>query len=57
MYWKKTFQIPREANLSVDACDLIRRMITDSEARLGRNGADEIKAHPFFKNFNWSNLR
>lgn len=32
-------------------------MITDSENRLGRNGADEIKAHPFFKGFDWSNMR
>ena len=32
-------------------------MITDPENRLGRNGADEIKAHPFFKGFDWNNLR
>lgn len=32
-------------------------MITDPEVRLGRNGADEIKAHPFFIGFDWTNLR
>ena len=32
-------------------------MIVDSEVRLGRNGADEIKAHPFFNGFDWTNLR
>jgi protein-serine/threonine kinase len=32
-------------------------MITDPEVRLGRNGADEIKAHPFFNGFDWTNLR
>lgn len=32
-------------------------MIADSEVRLGRNGADEIKAHPFFNGFDWTNLR
>jgi protein-serine/threonine kinase len=32
-------------------------MITDSENRLGRNGADEIKAHPFFKDLDWDKLR
>lgn len=32
-------------------------MITDAETRLGRNGADEIKAHPFFAGFDWANVR
>jgi len=32
-------------------------MITDPEVRLGRNGADEIKAHSFFNGFDWTNLR
>lgn len=30
-------------------------MIQDS--RLGRNGVQEIKSHPFFKSINWTNLR
>jgi protein-serine/threonine kinase len=24
---------------------------------LGRNGADEIKAHPYFAGFDWTNVR
>jgi serine/threonine kinase 38 len=32
-------------------------MITDTEVRLGRNGAEEIKAHPFFNGFEWSGIR
>jgi len=32
-------------------------MINDSEVRLGRNGADEIKNHPFFEGFDWVNVR
>lgn len=32
-------------------------MICDTETRLGRNGVDEIKAHPFFKGIDWDNLR
>ena len=29
----------------------------DADDRLGANGVDEIKAHPFFRNVNWSELR
>ena len=31
-------------------------MIADSDVRLGRNGAEEIKAHPFFEGFDWEGL-
>ena len=29
----------------------------DADDRLGANGVDEIKAHPFFRNLDWANLR
>lgn len=32
-------------------------MICDHEHRLGRNGAEEIIAHPFFYGINWEQLR
>lgn len=32
-------------------------MIADSDVRLGRNGAEEIKAHPFFEGFDWEGVR
>jgi serine/threonine kinase 38 len=32
-------------------------MVTDAENRLGRNGAEEIKCHPFFDGFDWKNVR
>lgn len=48
LHWKRTFQIPDEAKLSKNAKDLLLKMVTDADKRLGRNGADEIKAHPFF---------
>lgn len=57
LHWKKTFYIPKEARLSPNAIDILTKMINDSEIRLGRNGADEIKAHPFFNGFDWTNVR
>jgi hypothetical protein len=32
-------------------------LIADSEIRLGRNGVDEIKNHPFFEGMDWNGLR
>ena len=57
MHWRKTLSIPKEANLSTSATDLLKKLITDSATRLGRNGASEIKAHPFFLGVNWDNIR
>lgn len=57
LHWKKTLVIPPEANLSVAATDLIRKMICDSDRRLGRGGAREIKEHPFFDGTDWDTLR
>jgi len=53
----KYLQIPNEIKLSKEALDLIFRMISDSDKRLGKNGADEIKSHPFFKGIDWNNIR
>lgn len=49
--------IPTESNLSPAATDLLKKLVSDSENRLGRNGADEIKRHPFFEGLDWDNLR
>ena len=57
LHWKRTFQIPVEANLSANATDILNKLIADPEVRLGRNGADEIKAHPFFETTDWDSLR
>ncbi|CAK63352.1 unnamed protein product (macronuclear) [Paramecium tetraurelia] len=55
--WKKTLVIPQEAKLSPAATDLILRLMTDAQNRLGVNGVNEIKAHPFFAGIDWKNLR
>ena len=55
--WEKYLQVPPEIKLSNEANDLIKRMISDPTKRLGKNGADEIKAHPFFKGVDWDHIR
>lgn len=57
VHWKKHFTIPLDANLSLEADNLIRRLVTVPESRLGLGGADEIKRHPFFKKLDWDNIR
>jgi hypothetical protein len=57
LHWKKTFSIPSDAKLSPAATDILKRMINDSEVRLGRNGCDEIRNHPFFEGFDWNGVR
>ncbi|KAL4499268.1 hypothetical protein ABPG72_006854 [Tetrahymena utriculariae] len=55
--WRKYLDIPKEVNLSVPAQDLIRRLLTDANERLGVNGVQEIKIHPFFQGIDWKNIR
>ncbi|KAF9304649.1 hypothetical protein BGZ74_000976 [Mortierella antarctica] len=46
-----------ELEISPEARDFMERlMCTDVERRLGANGADEVKNHPFFKEINWETL-
>ena len=48
-------EIPEE--MSPEAQDLISKLlIEDSSLRLGANGAEEVKKHPFFNNINWDTL-
>ena len=55
--WKNTLNIRPEANISEEAEDILRKLISDPETRLGVNGAGEIKAHPFFKGINWNHIK
>ena len=43
--------------MSEIAIDLMRRLICDRSERLGRNGIQEFKEHPFFLDVDWDNLR
>ena len=55
--WRNTLNIRPEANISREAEDILRKLINDSESRLGVNGADEIKRHPFFKGIDWNHIK
>ena len=57
MNWKKYFKIPSEVKISPEAEDLIMKLINNPNKRLGKNGASEIKKHPFFKDIDWDNIR
>lgn len=51
-------QIPWPDDVSPEARDLIDKlMAVNPSERLGHNGADDIKRHPFFKGINWTTVR
>ncbi|KAI9489326.1 kinase-like domain-containing protein [Zychaea mexicana] len=43
--------------ITAECKDLICKLLSKRETRLGRNGVQEIQAHPFFASINWENLR
>ena len=53
----KIWEVPEEINLSKEALDFMKRMMSDPNERLGKNGPEEIKSHPFFKGVDWDNIR
>ena len=55
--WKQYLKIPSKVKISEEAQDLIFKMINNSNNRLGKNGAEEIKKHPFFNGVDWDNIR
>uniref|UniRef100_A0A7N9AUK2 Rho-associated protein kinase 1 n=1 Tax=Mastacembelus armatus TaxID=205130 RepID=A0A7N9AUK2_9TELE len=59
MNHKNALTFPDDSDISNDAKNLICAFLTDREVRLGRNGVEEIKRHPFFKNdqWTWENIR
>uniref|UniRef100_A0A8C4FHL4 Serine/threonine-protein kinase MRCK alpha n=1 Tax=Dicentrarchus labrax TaxID=13489 RepID=A0A8C4FHL4_DICLA len=57
MNHKERFQFPQQiTDVSEDAKDLIRRLICSREHRLGQNGIEDFKHHPFFTGINWENI-
>ncbi|ERN18795.1 hypothetical protein AMTRI_Chr07g24250 [Amborella trichopoda] len=54
--WRTHLKFPEEAKLSVEARDLISRLLCNVELRLGTKGAHEIKEHPWFEGLQWDRL-
>lgn len=49
-----SLSFPEDVEVSPHARHLICAFLTDRNHRLGRRGVDEIKAHPFFQNDQWT---
>ncbi|KAF9612585.1 hypothetical protein IFM89_002181 [Coptis chinensis] len=54
VHWRNYLKFPEEARLTPEAKDLICRLLCDVDHRLG--GADQIKAHPWFRDIVWDRL-
>nr|XP_033805474.1 serine/threonine-protein kinase LATS2 [Geotrypetes seraphini]XP_033805475.1 serine/threonine-protein kinase LATS2 [Geotrypetes seraphini]XP_033805476.1 serine/threonine-protein kinase LATS2 [Geotrypetes seraphini]XP_033805478.1 serine/threonine-protein kinase LATS2 [Geotrypetes seraphini]XP_033805479.1 serine/threonine-protein kinase LATS2 [Geotrypetes seraphini]XP_033805480.1 serine/threonine-protein kinase LATS2 [Geotrypetes seraphini] len=52
--WESTLHIPSQNKLSPEARDLIIKLCCAAEDRLGINGIDDIKGHPFFDAIDFS---
>ncbi|XP_026134068.1 rho-associated protein kinase 2-like isoform X3 [Carassius auratus] len=51
---KNSLNFPDDIEISQEAKNIICAFLTEREIRLGRNGVEEIKKHPFFKNDQWT---
>ncbi|CAG0892967.1 unnamed protein product [Cyprideis torosa] len=51
---RNSLAFPEDVTISRNAKDLIHRFLTDRVNRIGRNGVEDIKAHPFFRNDVWT---
>eukprot|EP00033_Pygsuia_biforma_P000912 GCRY01001052.1.p1 GENE.GCRY01001052.1~~GCRY01001052.1.p1 ORF type:complete len:460 (+),score=116.18 GCRY01001052.1:190-1569(+) len=58
IHWRETLAFPPEVSISREAKDLILRLISHPTERLGRNGLEEIMAHPWLSGVgNWGEIR
>uniref|UniRef100_UPI00358E72F3 serine/threonine-protein kinase MRCK alpha-like isoform X1 n=2 Tax=Myxine glutinosa TaxID=7769 RepID=UPI00358E72F3 len=47
---------PQAEDASADARNLIQCLLTDRRQRLGLNGLEDFRNHPFFRNIDWENI-
>ena len=53
MNWSHYLHIPRHTTMSQAAVNLILCLCCDQQDRIGKNGVEEIKMHPFFSAVDW----
>uniref|UniRef100_A0A803LB74 non-specific serine/threonine protein kinase n=1 Tax=Chenopodium quinoa TaxID=63459 RepID=A0A803LB74_CHEQI len=56
VHWRHYLKFPEDAKLTFEAKDLICKLLCDVDHRLGTGGAEQIKAHPWFKDVEWDRL-
>ncbi|KAM0849281.1 hypothetical protein ACQ4PT_053816 [Festuca glaucescens] len=56
VHWRSYLKFPENSRLSPEAKDLICRFLCDVDHRIGSEGADQIKAHPWFRGVEWDKL-
>ncbi|XP_052187814.1 uncharacterized protein LOC127798344 isoform X2 [Diospyros lotus] len=54
--WRTHLKFPEEARLSLEAKDLIGKLLCSVNQRLGSKGAGEIKVHPWFRGIDWDRI-
>ncbi|KAI9594580.1 kinase-like domain-containing protein [Syncephalis fuscata] len=52
----KYLDFPNNSSISEAAKDLISKLLRPRNARLGRQGVQEIQNHPFFANIDWNSI-
>ena len=58
LFIQKHLKFPDDGQeVSEHAKDLMKRLICNSEHRLGQNGLKDFAGHPFFKGIDWATLR
>ncbi|XP_062512850.1 serine/threonine-protein kinase tricornered-like [Corticium candelabrum] len=55
--WKENLVFPPENPISAEACDLILKLCTSPNVRIGRNDVTEIQCQSFFHDVDWKHIR